>query len=260
MAIRLPVLGTFFVLLVLGGAPARAADDAEWEVHIAGLERRIQFERSNPNHYLRVAQAYSMRGDTQQVLDYARMAEQRGAHPARVHLLIGDHYLRLHRFERALRNFDQATRTAPNIAYGWVRVWRTLYELQRAGQRTAIDVPGMASALEVHGFYFPVAWRGRGAPATDRRVAARLTSVGYRLLSSNDLPGAVRSFRRALDSDPTHADAYRGLGITHARQRRIELAFGAYTLFMELAPSDHPDAPGIRKIITDFYRARGRGR
>ena len=245
-------------LLVLVAAPAAAQDPAEWDVHIRGLRRRIEIEPSNPNHYLRVAQAFSAVGDTQQVLDYARMAEQRGAHPARVSLLLGDHYLRLHRFERALRNFDEAVQAAPGSAYARVRQWRTLYELQRAGQRTTADVAATAEALEAAGYYFPAVWRGRGAPATDARAAARMSSVGYRLLAGNDLPGAVRSFRRALDADPTHADAFRGLGITHARQRRIDLAFAAYTMFLELAPEDHQDAPQIRKIITDFYRARGR--
>ena len=253
---------TWLSLLLLAGVPLPAAaqeDPVEWSAHIEGLKRRFRLEPSNPNHYLRVAQACSAAGDTRQVLEFARAAEGRGAHPARVYLLIGDHYLRLHHFERALRNFDIALRTAPGSAYGWTRIWRALLEMQRAGQRSAVDVRGMAADLESRGYYFPRAWREPRPPPVDPAAAKRLAGVGYRLLGSRDLAGAVRAFLRALDADPTCADAFRGLAITHARQQRIDLAFGAYALFLELAPPNHPDVPKIRRILQDFYRSRSRG-
>ena len=73
-------------------------------------------------------------------------------------------------------------------------------------------------------------------------------------------PWIVFNGGRAVDSAPTYADAFRGLGIAHARSRRLEQALGAYTLFTDLAPAGHRDIPKIRKIIIDYYEAASRRR
>ena len=238
-----------------------AVDLALWESHIDQLKRRSEREPGVPNHYLRVAQAYAVIGDTDRVIDYSRMAQDRGAHPAQVYLLQGDHHLDVHRFERALGAYDRALRAAPGNTRAWSKAWRALYELRRSGRPTDIDVGMFASDLQSQGFYFPVSWRDRGpAPRVDEGEAARRTAMGYRLLDAGDVPGALRAFRRAVDSAPTFADAFRGLGIAHARSRRLEQALGAYTLFTDLAPADHRDIPKIRKIIIDYYEAASRRR
>ena len=246
----------------LAGAKQDAPVDLErWQAHIDQLKRRIEREPSVPNHYLRVAQAYAVVGDTDRVIDYSRMAQDRGAHPAQVYLLQGDHHLDVHRFERALGAYDRALRAAPGNIRAWSKAWRALYELRRSGRPTDIDVGMFASDLQTQGFYFPVSWRDRGpVPPVDEGEAARRTATGYRLLDAGDLPGALRAFRRAVDSAPTFPDAFRGLGIAHARSRRLEQALGAYTMFTDLAPAGHRDIPKIRKIIIDYYEAASRRR
>jgi tetratricopeptide (TPR) repeat protein len=236
-------------------------DVAEWEEHIAQLKRRIDRAPANANLYLRIAQAYGAIGDSRQVMDYVRLAQDRGAHPAQAYLLLGDHYLQVHRFEQAIQSYDRALRAAPRNVGAWAKAWRALYELRRAGNKTTVDVGLFANDLQAHGFYFPISWREKGpAPNEDPQEARRRTATGYRLLDSGDMPGAIRAFRRALDNEPTFADAFRGLGIAHARSKRLEKALGAYTLFTELAEPGHRDIPKIRKIIVDYYEAASRRR
>jgi tetratricopeptide (TPR) repeat protein len=236
-------------------------DLGDWEEHIAQLQRRLDRDPRNPNHYLRVAQAYAAIGETDRVVEYTEMARDHGAHPAQAYLLLGDHYLKVHRFERAMQNYDRALRVAPRNVGAWAKAWRALYELRRSGKKTTLDVRMFANDLQTHGFYFPVSWRDRGqVPSEDPQEAGRRTAMGYRLLDSGDMPGAIRAFRRALDSEPTFADAFRGLGIAHARSKRLEKALGAYTLFTELARPGHKDIPKIRKIILDYYEASSRRR
>lgn len=238
-----------------------ALDLQEWEEHIAGLKRRIDRAPRNANLYLRVAQAYSAIGDGRQVMDYVRMAQDRGAHPAQAYLLLGDHYLKVHRFGKALQSYDRALRAAPRNVGAWAKAWRALYELRRSGKKTSMDIGLFANDLQAHGFYFPLPWREKGqVPEEDPQEASRRTAMGYRLLDSGDMPGAIRAFRRALDAEPTFADAFRGLGIAHARSKRLEKALGAYTLFTELAEPGHRDIPKILKIIVDYYEAASRRR
>ncbi len=253
-------------LIAPSAAEARRRGDdevdlQEWEGHITQLKRRIDRSPDNPNLYLRTAQAYATIGDTKQVLDYTRMAQDRGAHPAQAYLLLGDHYLKVHRFEKALQSFDRALRAAPRNVGAWGKAWTALYELRRSGKKTSVDVGMFANDLQAHGFYFPVSWRDRGqVPEEDPQEASRRTAMGYRLLDSGDMPGAIRAFRRAVDAEPTFADAFRGLGIAHARNKRLEKALGAYTLFTELAAPGHRDIAKIRKIILDYYEASSRRR
>lgn len=256
------------VLLLGGGSAARARpsgaealDLEEWEGHIAELKRRAELDPANPNHLLRVAQAYSAIGDTRRVVDYTRKGEERGAHVAQAHMLLGDHYLTMHQFERALRSFDRALRVAPRNAGAWAKAWRALYELRRGGKTGDVDVGAFAADLQTRGYYFPVSWRDRGpVPREDPGEARQRAAAGYRLLDAGDVPGAVRAFRRALDNDPTFADAFRGLGIAHAREKHLEQALGAYTMFTELAEPGHRDIPKIRQIILDYYEATSRRR
>ena len=247
--------------VLLSSAPSFAEPGpAEWPAHIDDLKLLLEREPRNPNHYLRIAQAYSVIGDTRQVIDYARMAQERGAHATQAYLLIGDHFLRLGKYDRALNAFQRALRNTPENARGWTQMWRALYELRRENQQSAIDTTTIGQDLEAQGFYFPEAWRQPGEPPTeDPEIARRLTRTGYRALERDDVAGAVRSFRQALNAEPTYAEAFRGLGIAHARKRRLKLALGAYTLFLELAGADNPDIPAIRKIIVDFYRSKSTG-
>ena len=252
-------------LLVRSAQAAGAQEDAidlrEWEEHIAELKRRIDRSPGDSNLYLRAAQAYGTIGDTKHVLDYTAMAREHGAHPAQAYLLLGDHYIKVQRFDKALRSFDRALRAAPRNVDAWARAWRALYELRRSGAKHEVDVGMFATDLQAHGFYFPVSWRDKGrVPDEDPQEASRRTAMGYRLLDSGDMPGAIRAFRRAVDAEPTFADAFRGLGIAHARDKRLEKALGAYTLFTELAEPGHRDIPKIRQIILDYYEASSRRR
>ena len=260
-------LTVHWLAALLGAAPIPAAvaaaaeppDVVEWQAHIAGLERLVARDPDNPNHYLRVAQAYSELGDTPRVVALAQQAEQHGAHPTQAHLLLADHYLKMHRFEQALKSYGRALRSAPNSALGWTRSWRALYELRRTDTPTRLDLQVIARDLERRGYYFPRAWRQPGPTPTEApKDARRHTGVGYGRLEQGDLAGAVRAFHLALDAQPAFADAFRGLGIAHARQRRLTMALGAYSLFLELAEPDHADVGRIRQIIVDYYRSQTR--
>lgn len=251
----------FYVLTIVLLSLASAADGQggelqEWEAHIEGLRRQAEREPSNPNHLLRVAQAYAHIGDTPRVIEVARLAERRGAHPAQCAFLLGDHYLQVHRFDLAVSSYERGLRLAPRNGQGWARLWKALFELRRSVPNPTIDVAMAAANLESHGYYFPGNWRQPGAvPATDDARARRLVHEGYRSLQGRDPVGAVRAFRRAIDASPVNPEAFRGLGIAHARQRRLQQALGAYQLFLALAEPRHPDVGRIRAILFDYFRS-----
>jgi tetratricopeptide (TPR) repeat protein len=239
------------------GRRARGEIDIEaWESHISDLKQWTAREPHHANHFLRVAQAYSVVGDTRNVVEWCRMAQERGAHRSRAYLLMGDHYLRMHMFPKAVHSYDRALRSAQRNAQARTKLWRAVYELRRSGATAeSVDIPMLAADLAEAGYFFPRSWQDRGPPPTeDPTRAQRLSEVGYRLLKRNDLAGAVRSFHQSLEAEPIFADSFRGLGIAHVRQRRLEQALGAYSMFLALADPDHRDISGIRKIIVDFYQ------
>lgn len=78
-------------------------------------------------------------------------------------------------------------------------------------------------------------------PATQsvaRRNAEVLASNGWNLSSKDDSDGAIASFSRAIEIDPTYAHAYTGRGTVYFKLSKYDLALADYDRSLKLDPND----------------------
>lgn len=231
----------------------------DWERHIVGLKAQAAREPGLPNTFLRLAEAYSQIGDTGHVEEYCRRARDRGAPPAQVHALLGEHYLRLTRFGLALDNLMRALELSPASPAIHVLLWRTLLGYRRLpGQPEPLNPVVLQQAmglLAARGYYVPLSFRQTGSLFAEDPASARsYLAQGYEALRGAALREALLGFQAAADSSPTLADAYRGMGIVLARLGQTERAFAAYHLFLALEPERTRDVEEVEQIILDFYQ------
>jgi tetratricopeptide (TPR) repeat protein len=108
----------------------------------------------------------------------------------------------------------------------------------------------------------PAATAEKKPPAKNTRVAMQhalaLSQVrrGEAALEQGRADEALVSFRAALESEPTIAAAFRGMGMAYAAQGQNPQALWAYDKYLRLAPNA-PDAAEIRKSIREL-KARAR--
>jgi len=251
--------------LAVHARPASAApnDLEDWERHVQQLKRDIIRQPQNPNAQLRLAEAYSQIGDTARVEEHCLLALRAGAHSGRVSALLGDHYLRLARFEQALEHLLRAQGQAAHSGAIHVGMWRALLGMQRS--RMAVTPTAAAyrqqalGLLSARGYYVPAPVRSSAAGLNEDTVTAgSYLAQGYRALRGNDLRQAMLSFQAAADNSPKLADAYRGVGIVEARLKHTRRALAAYNLFLALAPERTRDVEAVERIVLDFYRQAGR--
>jgi pSer/pThr/pTyr-binding forkhead associated (FHA) protein len=114
-----------------------------------------------------------------------------------------------------------------------------------ARQRPESSSPLPAAAKE------PVASRKREARAQARELFRRGTKE---LLSSP--VRAVEIFRRALDLDPSLAEAHKNLGIAYSALENSEAAIRHYQHYLRLRPNA-PDAEEVRQQLAEIRRSVG---
>jgi regulator of sirC expression with transglutaminase-like and TPR domain len=82
-------------------------------------------------------------------------------------------------------------------------------------------------------------------------IAVSEVRRGEAALEQGRADDALASFRAALDSEPTNASAFRGMGMAYAVQGEDAQALQSYDKYLRLAPSA-PDAGEIRKSIREL--------
>ncbi|HET9752597.1 MAG TPA: tetratricopeptide repeat protein, partial [Myxococcales bacterium] len=93
--------------------------------------------------------------------------------------------------------------------------------------------------------------------AMQHALAVSQVRRGETALEQGQTDEALQSFRAALDSEPTMAVAFRGLGMAYSMQGKDTQALQAYERYLKLAPTA-PDAGDIRNSIKEL-RARAKG-
>jgi len=90
-------------------------------------------------------------------------------------------------------------------------------------------------------------------PRTAMQHAVALSQVrrGEAALEQGRVDEALASFREALDTEPTNAAAFRGLGMAYAMQGDDAQALQSYDKYLRLAPAA-PDAAEIRQSIREL--------
>jgi len=87
--------------------------------------------------------------------------------------------------------------------------------------------------------------------AMQHAIALSEVRRGEAALEQGRAADALASFRAALDSEPTNAAAFRGMGMAYAVQGEDAQALQSYDKYLRLAPSA-PDAAEIRKSIREL--------
>ena len=90
------------------------------------------------------------------------------------------------------------------------------------------------------------------AASTDK--ARSLLGEGKLLLARQRYADAEVKLQACVKEDPTLADCFLMRGAAQARQGRVDDAAASYREFLQLAP-DHPQAPGVRKILDQAREA-----
>lgn len=113
--------------------------------------------------------------------------------------------------------------------------------------RLAVPAPAAAAAAPLSLPALPV------APARDR--AAALVRAGMEAARNGEMDGAAVAFRKAVDIDPTDAEAWNSLGVALVRSGDETRGLEAFRRALRVAPG-HPEAHRNLAIVLD---RQGRG-
>jgi tetratricopeptide (TPR) repeat protein len=89
-------------------------------------------------------------------------------------------------------------------------------------------------------------------PKGNIEEARNYYNAGNQMALNGKYKEAVEQYKLALQSDPSFADAHRGLGIAYARQKKSDEAVRHYELYLQARPYAQ-DAARVREIL-DLYR------
>lgn len=78
-------------------------------------------------------------------------------------------------------------------------------------------------------------------------------SAGETAAMDGNFEAAVGHFTKAVNADPTNADAYNMLGFSHRKLGNVELAFENYKAALEI----NPDHRGANEYIGELYLELG---
>lgn len=76
---------------------------------------------------------------------------------------------------------------------------------------------------------------------------------GMELFAEEKLDEAIASYRRALEEDPSYADALHALAMTYAHQEKFDEAIEAAKRLVEIAPDDEL----AYTSLSIFYQKKG---
>lgn len=244
-----PMLTVSIALFLGPGTPL--GGDLGFEEHVQALQAAADARSDDPEPALRLAQGYGFRGETKQALRWLKVARERGVDPLRGQMVEGDIYLGAENYEFALRAYFEVATVAPHNGHAHLQLWRVLRGADILPPN--VDQARLRRTLREAGYFIP----DRRVSKPDRRMARQLSDRAYTALKAGKFQEAESGFEAALTSDDRYAAAYRGLGITFARQQQPDRALAAYRLYLLMTDRDDRDTRQARRILSDAARRRG---
>jgi tetratricopeptide (TPR) repeat protein len=199
------------------------------------LRRALRLEPTNSLTLRGLASLAASRHRFDESLTLARRAQRQAPRTAAVYGLLGDAYLELGRYERAIAAFDRMAALKPGaVAYARISYARELLgETEAAVEAMMMAVNSAGRSGE------PAAWAN--------------AQLGNLYLNSGRLRAASESHRRALSLFPGYAPALAGLGRTQWWRGRLPSAARLFRLALERAP-----VPDFAVALGDVYAQMGR--
>jgi len=96
----------------------------------------------------------------------------------------------------------------------------------------------------------------RKAVEVDPTDAEAWSSLGVVLVRAGDETRGVEAFRRALRAAPRHPEAHRNLAVVFDRQGRAAEAARHYRAFLATSPADSPDRAPIMARLEEISARR----
>ncbi len=103
---------------------------------------------------------------------------------------------------------------------------------------TATALVVMLAALLIAGCQSTPAEKSRGAPDEKQKVAALNTQLGIEYMRDGDNELALKKLEKAVEIDPTYADAHNALGLLRSRLGQYDQAETAYKAALRHAPGN----------------------
>jgi pSer/pThr/pTyr-binding forkhead associated (FHA) protein len=91
---------------------------------------------------------------------------------------------------------------------------------------------------------------------THQARSAQLYEEGVALISDADYVAALAKLQKALDIDPSFAEAHKAMGVCYAHLQEADKGAFHYEQYLKLDPGAE-DAPEVRRMLADYYRTRG---
>lgn len=238
------------LLLASAPAAARATTLAE-----RGRLIRLQMQRRGaaPGEIsLALAALFARERQQKETYFYVNQARKQGVESGRIDLLLGSYFRRVGRYDAAFSTLVRVLVNHDEQPFALVELWKTLYRQRLQGSETKTDTDSIRERLAESGLYFP----RRLALRSNSGAKSKETSAsGYAALLSGRNRFAAELFQAALDSNPSNAQAHRGLGIARARLGDYARAAGAYLIYLELSPNA-PDAEGVDRVLMEYWKNR----
>lgn len=205
------------------------------------------FEIKNRNMYVinsctARAFVYGNLGEFQKAVDDCNLAIKAFTPSPKARCNRGRAYLRMKMPQEALKDFDDAIKSAPNLAEAYANraiALRMLGHPQKAEadvQRATIirkDPEHEFSETVFHRECLVV-----DALKVNPKNAVLLTERGHTALNTNNLDEAITYFKRSIQADPNFHEAYGGLSDCYMNQENYEPALAMAKKQLSMQPND----------------------
>jgi pSer/pThr/pTyr-binding forkhead associated (FHA) protein len=86
--------------------------------------------------------------------------------------------------------------------------------------------------------------------------STQLYEEGVALISDADYVAALAKLQKALEIEPSMAEAHKAMGVCYAHLQEADKGAFHYEQYLKLNPGAE-DAPEVRRMLADYYRTRG---